>query len=80
MKEQKNLKPYSKINGMRDYAKRIRDAMAEEGKQVSVFVVYRAIEGTSQNAYSLEIRQRFVDMLEAIRKRQRAIDSKISRL
>ena len=80
MKEQKNLKPYSKNVGMRDYAKRIRDAMAQEGKDVTVFIIYRAVQGVSQNVYALEIRQRFVDMLEDAKRRHKSVENRVIRL
>ena len=80
MKEQKNLKPYSKTPGMRDYARRIKDAMAAEGKEVTVFIIYRAVEGISQNVYAIEIRQRFVDMLSDAIRRHKSVENKISRL
>jgi predicted RNA-binding protein len=63
---QSNLKPLTKMVGMYGYAEKIKNLLSEE-KDISLFVIYRAIEGTSKSEHSTEIRKRFLAMASEIK-------------
>lgn len=62
---QRNLKPLSKMAGMYGYAEKIRKSLSAEGVSTSLFVVYRAVEGSSKSIHAPQIRKLFLEMVEA---------------
>jgi hypothetical protein len=64
---QSNLKPLTKMVGMYGYAEKIKNTLESEGIKTSLFVIYRAVEGTSKSEHSTIIRKKFLDMANEIK-------------
>lgn len=65
---QSNLKPLTKMVGMYGYAEKIKKGLSVKGVNISLFVIYRAIEGTSKSEYSTSIRKMFLEMVQSLKK------------
>lgn len=77
---QKNLKPLTKTVGMYGYAEKIKKNLSNEGIETSLFVIYRAIEGSSKSEHSTKIRQKFLEMVKAVKDTVNKVESEAEML
>lgn len=77
---QSNLKPLTKMVGMYGYAEKIKKSLASENSEVSLFVIYRSIEGTSKNQHSTSIRKIFLAMVRSIKDSVNSVENEAEML